>query len=155
MSALLITATGFLAADPKGEIKMETVNGQERVSFSSWARFRVLHNPYGKDKDKNPYAPVGVDFVCFGRNAQVAMNFLKSGSCPTVFGHVKSNALAIGKDGQPIKTKDGRYIVNMECEVIPDGISLGAKTGDSTTSSASTETSSIAASSGDLAHAPF
>ena len=139
-----ITTAAYVAGDPWSKIN-------EAEPRKSVARFRVLHNPFGKDQEGKDLPPIAINYVAFGGQAKVVADFLKKGSCPTVIANIKTLSLAT-KDGEYVKDKNGNFIINLDAEIVQ--LHLGARTGESTKASAAAE-SSTAETSGELAGAPF
>ena len=139
----MITVSAYVANDPFFSDS----------SGTAVARFRVLHNPFGKREDKTTdLPPVAVNFVAFGKTAEIVKNYVKKGGQVTVVGNIKKNEIAKDKQGQIVKTQSGEIVINLECDVVQ--LHLGAKAtgaeGSNGTASASAE-----APAADVSAAPF
>jgi single-stranded DNA-binding protein len=132
-----ITAIGYLVADPL--FKPEE-NGKQ-----PYARFRVLHNPFGKKADGvSDLDPIAINFSFFGKQALTANQYCKKGTQVQVVGRVTSNSIALDKDGNPAKTKAGEYISNLDATAM-DLLLLGSKDGSHTNGSTSGSRVAVAA----------
>jgi single-stranded DNA-binding protein len=138
-----ITTAAYVVSDPWSKIDEE--NPQKSV-----ARFRVLHNPYGKGQDGKDLPPIAVNYVAFGKQAGVVASYIRKGSCPTVIGNINSLDLA-RKDGKLVTTKNGDYIINLEAHVIQ--LHLGAK--GSENAGSNTQAAGATGEIDDLSNAPF
>jgi single-stranded DNA-binding protein len=103
-----LTAVGYLVEDPR---KFGGDNGSAVV-----ARYKIIHNPAGKDRQGNERAGIPVSCVSFGKQAETILTNAKKGSQILISGDLTTNQVAM-KDGQPVKYKTGDFVIEMEVNV--------------------------------------
>jgi single-stranded DNA-binding protein len=109
-STLEATAIGYLVRDA---FYTETKKNGEALE-RPFAKFRLLHTPYaGKDKQGDT---ISVDVTVNGPQAKVVRDYGKKGTQVAVFGEIRSNKVAIDKDGKQVKDRSGNLVINMEMD---------------------------------------
>jgi single-strand DNA-binding protein len=136
---MTMSALGYLVADPL----YKPAEGQKQA----YARFRIMHNPFGKKQNGDDLDPIAVNISVYGKTAETVDKYAKKGTQVLVQGRVTSNALARDKDGKLVQTKGGDYIINLDMTAT-DLTLVGSKSDNPATESTSSNGSTKAASAG-------